>query len=187
VPDRLPPSLVHALAMLPDHIALRITGYETVGSKGYVKQLTELAGSLGIGHRITYCGTLPLRSQLMAANGSVDIGLAMTPMHSGDANFQGMSGASNKVFDYLACGLAVIVSDLPDWRELFVEPGYGLAVNPQDPESIAAAVGRLAGDAALRLAMGEAGRQRVLAEWNYETLFLPVQKIMTADGKGGEK
>jgi hypothetical protein len=48
------------------------------------------------------------------------------PTCSRDRNEQAMSGASNKAFDYLVCGLAVLVSNLPDWRSTFVEPGYGL-------------------------------------------------------------
>jgi glycosyltransferase involved in cell wall biosynthesis len=85
-----------------------------------------------------------------------------------------MTGASNKAFDYLASGLPLVVSDLPDWRAAYVEPGYALACNPQDAESIASAVRRLLDDPALARSMGESGRQRILKEWNYEACFRPV-------------
>jgi glycosyltransferase involved in cell wall biosynthesis len=91
-----------------------------------------------------------------------------------------MTGASNKPFDYLACGLALLVSDLPDWRSAYVEPGYGLACDPQDPESIAGAVRRFLGDPGLARSMGENGRQRILADWNYEGRFLPVYSRLKA-------
>jgi hypothetical protein len=48
------------------------------------------------------------------------------PKVSEDINMQAMVGASDKAFDYLACGLALLVSDLPDWRAIYVEAGYGL-------------------------------------------------------------
>ena len=48
-----------------------------------------------------------------------------------------MAGASNKPFDYMAAGLALLVSDQPDWRAMFVEPGYARACDPTDPSSIA--------------------------------------------------
>jgi glycosyltransferase involved in cell wall biosynthesis len=100
------------------------------------------------------------------------------PKESEDINFVQMTGASNKAFDYLACGLALLVSDLPDWRGLYVAPGYGLACDPEDPETIAAALRWFLDHPEERQAMGEAGRQRILKEWNYETQFRPVWQLL---------
>ncbi len=58
------------------------------------------------------------------------------PPRSDNINEQAMAGVS-KAIDYLACGLALLVSDLLDWKELVVAPGYALACDPRDPESIA--------------------------------------------------
>ena len=85
-----------------------------------------------------------------------------------------MVGASNKVFDYLASGLALLVSDLPEWKETYVEPGYGLACNPDDPQSIASALERFLKHPTEMREMGERGRQKILKEWNYEQQFMPV-------------
>jgi hypothetical protein len=57
---------------------------------------------------------------------------------------------------------------------MFVAPGYGLACDPADPRSIAAAIGWLFEHPDEMRAMGEAGRRRILAEWNYENTFRPV-------------
>jgi glycosyltransferase involved in cell wall biosynthesis len=89
-----------------------------------------------------------------------------------------LTGASNKPFDYLACELAVLVSDLPDWCEMFVEPGYGLSCNPEEPLSIAAALRHFYNRPADTRLMGERGRKRILAEWNYETQFEPVLRTL---------
>ena len=43
VPDRLPLAVVNALALLPGNVSLRVVGYETAGSLGYVAKLRELA------------------------------------------------------------------------------------------------------------------------------------------------
>ena len=51
-----------------------------------------------------------------------------------------MTGASNKPFDYMAAGLALLVSDLPDWKTMFVDPGFGLACDPTDADSLLAAL-----------------------------------------------
>ena len=74
----------------------------------------------------------------------------------------------------LACGLALLVSDLPDWRQMFVQPGYAQACDSEDPESIARALCRFLEHRAEARQMGERGRQRIAAEWNYETQFRPV-------------
>ena len=49
------------------------------------------------------------------------VGLALMPLNSNDLNMRHMTGASNKPFDYMAAGLALLVSDLPDWRQMFVD------------------------------------------------------------------
>ena len=121
------------------------------------------------------------RADLLAVTRTSDIGLAVIPRQSCNPNFQAMTGASNKVFDYMACGLPVIVSDLPDWRELFVDTGYGLACEPDDAESIAAAIRQLIQDRKRMRQMGEAGRQRILDEWNYETVFRPILHHLCKD------
>ena len=69
----------------------------------------------------------------------------------------------------------MLVSDLPVWRSLFVEPGYGLGCNAEDPQSIAEALSWLMDHSTEMRAMGERGRQRVTADWNYETQFGPVR------------
>ena len=178
VPDRVPRTVVEALALLPDTVRLRVTGYETVGAAGYPQELKELAVSLGIGHRVEFRGPLS-RWQLMQSNDDAQIGLALTPMKTADANFLGMTGASNKAFDYMAAGLALIVSDLPEWRETFVSPGFGLACNPSDAQSLAAAIGRLAANPAECFRMGEAGRVQIRDRWNYETQFQPVLDLLS--------
>jgi glycosyltransferase involved in cell wall biosynthesis len=101
------------------------------------------------------------------------------PTNNSNPNLRFLTGASNKVFDYLACGLALLVSDLPDWKQMYVEPGYGLACNPNDPASIAAALRWYLDHPVEMREMGDRGRQRILTEWNYETQFKPVKNYMS--------
>jgi glycosyltransferase involved in cell wall biosynthesis len=103
-----------------------------------------------------------------------DVGLSFMPNSTADINMEAMTGASNKPFDYLACGLALLVSDLPNWREMFVTAGYAQCCNPDDAESIASAIIWFLDHPNQRRQMGRAGRQQVATYWNYETQFLPV-------------
>ena len=174
VPDRMPLTVIDALATLPDDACISIVGYETSGSIGYIRELRHKATKLGISHRVEVLGSLALRSELLDVARSCDVGLALMPSNTDDLNLQAMTGASNKPFDYLACGLAVLVSDLPDWREMYIEPRYGLCCDPDRAESIATALRWFHENAPEREAMGERGRLRVSEDWNYEKQFFPV-------------
>jgi glycosyltransferase involved in cell wall biosynthesis len=180
VPPRLPLSALEALARLPERIKLCVIGYETIGHRGYVSELRETAQRLGIGSRVRFPGALPSREELLAWCRKCDVGLAFMPTASDDINMQAMVGASNKPFDYLSCGLALLVSDLPDWRAAYVDTGHGLACDPNDPESIAAALRWFSDHPVEMRAMGESGRRKIAEEWNYERQFSPVFERMRA-------
>ncbi len=177
VPSRLPLTVLCALALLPDCVKLRIIGYETVGHKGYLRELKERACELGIADRVEILGTAP-RAQVLEWSLRSDVGLSLLPRRTNDINHEAMVGASNKAFDYLACGLPVLVSDLPDWRNAYVDSEYGLACDPDHPASIAAAIRRFLDCPCELRTMGERGRQRILSDWNYETQFQPAVRVL---------
>jgi glycosyltransferase involved in cell wall biosynthesis len=83
-----------------------------------------------------------------------DIGIAPTPE---DRWTLGKCGF--KIVQYMAAGLPVIASPVGANREIVVENRTGFL--PTDARGWADAIAKLAGDAALRREMGEAGRRRV--------------------------
>jgi spore maturation protein CgeB len=94
-----------------------------------------------------------------------------------------MAGASNKPYDYLACGLALLVSSRPDWEQMFVEPGFGFSCDPSSAKSVADALNAFAAQPETTRTMGERGRQRVIGEWNYEQQFRPVLDLLGGSGR----
>ena len=183
VPDRLPLAVIEALARLPASVTLTVVGYETVGAKGYVESLRARARELGIAERLKIAGILATRSELISICGRHDVGLALMPLESGDLNVGSMAGASNKPYEYLACGLALLVSSRADWEEMFVKPGFGLSCDPSSAESVAHALNTFAAQPATTRTMGERGRQRVIEEWNYEHQFRPVMDVLGGSGR----
>jgi glycosyltransferase involved in cell wall biosynthesis len=180
-PERLPATVLAALATLPDTVTLSVVGYESPGSPGYLNSLKHEAFRLGVAPRVEWVGTLRSREELLAHCRRCDVGLALMPSATHDGNLRAMVGASGKVFDYIASGLAVLVSDQTAWRETFVEPGYGLFCNPDDVSSIASRLEWFLEHPDETLLMGERGRQRVLSGWNYEQEFAPVMKVLTGE------
>ncbi len=181
VPARLPMAVVDALAFLPEGVTLVVAGYETAGHIGYVDALLRRAADRGYESRVEFVGALP-RERLMALCGTCDVGLAFMPAATGDINERWMVGASNKPFDYLACGLPVLVNDLPDWRTAFVDSGYGAVCQAEVAGSISAALRWLLDHPTERRAMGEAGRRRILEDWNYERQFSSMARQMLGGG-----
>ena len=169
----LPLGILKAMSDLPAEIILKIIGYETIGSSGYISELREEANRLGITKRIEILKPIP-RYQIWEYCSNGDIGLAFIPAKSQDVNNINKTCASVKPFDYMACGLALLVSDLPDWRKMYVEPGYGLSCNSEDAGSIAASLRYFLEHPEETREMGECGRQKILEGWNYEKQFEPV-------------
>lgn len=79
-----------------------------------------------------------------------------------------------KMFEYMAGGLPVVVSDFPLWREIVTEAGCGIVVDPTKPDAIADALTQLASDPLRAKEMGEKGRIAVLSQlnWSAEKLKL---------------
>jgi glycosyltransferase involved in cell wall biosynthesis len=173
VPERVPLKLIDALAQVSAEVRLTVVGYETAGSTGYLKIMRDRARELGVENRLNLTGPLQ-RREVFEISLRHDVGLALLPLKSGDINFVAMTGASNKPFDYLACGLPVLVSTLAEWEEMYVRSGFGMSCDPNSVESIAAAMQWFCENPAEMRAMGERGRQKTLTAWNYEAQFQPV-------------
>lgn len=171
---RLPFAFLEGLAAGSKTARLIFAGYETAGSTGFVQEYTSRAAALGLAERVHHLGPLPERSDLLTAADGADVGLALMPTTSQDVNLAHMVGASNKPFDYLARGLALCVSDIAEWREMYVDSGLARYVDPSSPQQFADLVAWCDANREAVHQMGERGRKRIAETWNYEHQFAPV-------------
>jgi glycosyltransferase involved in cell wall biosynthesis len=74
---------------------------------------------------------------------------------------------ANKLFDYMAVGLAVLAADLPPMRRILQETDAGVLFPPGDPEALATAAVDLLRDPARRRGLGQHGQQAVLTEYRW--------------------
>jgi glycosyltransferase involved in cell wall biosynthesis len=185
VPDRLPLAVVDALALLPSRVCLRIVGYETQGTKGYVEALKQRACDHNMQDRLDIVGPVSRFSLHQFARAS-HVGLSLMPMASRDLNMVHMVGASNKPFDYLANGCPLIVSDLPDWRQMFVEAGVASCCDPSSPEGIYKAVNYWLRQPETYRTARRDGLALVTERWNYELQFEPVMAALRSNTKCGD-
>lgn len=75
-------------------------------------------------------------------------------------------GVPKSLLEAAACGRPVVTTDAPGCREVVRPDETGLLVPPGEVEALAGALARLAGDEALRRAMGEKGRRFIEATFS---------------------
>ena len=74
---------------------------------------------------------------------------------------------STKVYEYMAMGLPVILSDFPYNRKMIEKYQFGLLVNPENPNDIAAKIGYLLKRPEEAARFGENGRKLVTKKLNW--------------------
>jgi glycosyltransferase involved in cell wall biosynthesis len=179
-PQRFPEAAVEAVRHFEGRVRLRIAGYEAPGARGYISRLAALGHAPSGEPLVEYMGPIPQLGDLLEQAAHAHVGLALMPRTTDDVNMRHMTGASNKAFDYMASGLALLVSDLVDWRRMFVAPGLARACDPADAHSLIAALDWFLDHPEERRTMAERGRPKIEAEWNYDIAFAPVMAELSS-------
>ncbi len=102
--ERVPNLLLEALSHVRGQWELHLLGYETIGSVGFVKDFMTRAGRLGSPSESGIWAPLRIARRCSAMREKADLGLALASGAGQDVNLRFLSGASNKVFEYMACG-----------------------------------------------------------------------------------
>jgi glycosyltransferase involved in cell wall biosynthesis len=140
-----------AAPRLPQGWRLLVVGRD----EGIGDNLRARAQRASLEDNIAFLGTRDDVPSLLAAS---DVGILCS--HE--------EGFANAVLEGMAAGLPMIVTRVGGNTEATRDGETGLVVEPRDPESLATAILRLAGDPALRAHMGAAGCQRVHEEFGVD-------------------
>jgi glycosyltransferase involved in cell wall biosynthesis len=84
---------------------------------------------------------------------------------------------STKMFEYMACGIPVVVSDFPFWQQLVADADCGVTVDPLRPEGVVKAVEALCRDPEEARRLGENGRRAILERYNWENEFAKLESL----------
>jgi len=82
-------------------------------------------------------------------------------------------------FEYMGLGVPLVATAVHAIREV-VQPGTGLLVSPESPDALAAAIGRLLDEPALRRTIGAAGRAHVVANYGLDRFGLDAERMFAA-------
>lgn len=85
-------------------------------------------------------------------------------------HYNSLMGIPNKLFDYMAAGIPVIASNLPNISTIILDADCGILVDPADVEAIAEALDYLLSNPEEARRMGENGRRAVIEKYNWENM-----------------
>ena len=109
------------------------------------------------------------------------IGLAFFLVRSDNININFLFGASNKVFDYLASGLILIVSNGSDWVRELSNKELGHCCDPNNCDSIAEAISKIVSNVESSKVLQKNAENILRKEWNYEKQFACVLNKVNVD------
>ncbi|SHK20397.1 glycosyltransferase [Rhodothermus profundi] len=107
--------------------------------------IRERATTLGVADRVHLLPPV-LPDKLLPVTASADVGLVLLE----DTCLNHRLALPNKLFEYLAAGLPVLASNLPELRRVVETYGVGYVVDTPNLEALTAAMRQLCGDPALR-------------------------------------
>jgi len=128
-------------------------------------ELRGLAAALGVAGAVDFCGFLP-QDALRESYAKAHIFLHPSEEVHGD-----VEGIPNALLEAMACGLPAVATRHGGIPEVITDGVTGLLCPERDPDALAAALLRLAGDPALYQAIGQAGADHVRDQ------FSPVRRI----------
>ena len=79
-----------------------------------------------------------------------------------------LNSSPNKLFEYMANGMAVIASDFPVWRDIIDTYQCGICVNPLNIDEITHAIQYLKNNSKISVEMGKNGRKAVVEHFNWD-------------------
>ncbi len=147
VPVKGHPTLLAAIAHVP-HIHLLLVGSPL--DEPYVAELKRQVRELGLEQRVHFLGGV---DDIPAVVGESDVAVLPTCERG--------EGCPVALLEAMACGKACVATDVPGSRDLVVHGESGVLVPPEDIDSLATALQRLAADPAERRRLGGAARRRV--------------------------
>jgi glycosyltransferase involved in cell wall biosynthesis len=156
--------LLDALALLATkglRPTVRLAGY-TDGAAG-LSAIEQAISNRELKNQIEFVGRIP-HSEVPSLIRSGHVGLVMLQPIP-----KFMKNIPSKMFEYWACGLPVIASDLPPIRSFVSDGEQGLLFSPESPESLASGIQFMMEHPQERERMGRLGQKQVSEDWNNET------------------
>lgn len=129
-----------------------------------LRQLEQLAASLGIAHQVCFPG---YREDLLAAYAAFDIFVLSSRRE----------GLPNSILEAMALELPIVTTDVAGAKELVLNQETGFVLPQGDINGIAHAILTLVENDAARRSMGQASRERVEQEFSFSSRLQRIEAL----------
>lgn len=155
--------LVEIMRLLKKYEGVELLLLGRFDSESTKDEVQSLVADADLTERIHFLGQIPyreLKSYLLRAT------VGLVPLQP---TSQYVKGIPTKMFEYMACGLPIVASDLPLIRRFIAESECGILVNATDAHEHAEAILYLLDHPDEAQRMGENGRRAVEEKYNWES------------------
>jgi len=166
--------IVRAIPHLDRSISLRLCGE---AAPDFLRQIEALAAELGVADRVRYDGYVPyprLNRETLRAS----VGVAL--YRPTNINLRHSASAANKLYEYAACGVPIIVPDQPSLRSFLAGEPWVAHVDAHDPADVARAIEALISTREGYEARCLAARRAFEERFNYDVVFQPLLSTILA-------
>jgi glycosyltransferase involved in cell wall biosynthesis len=133
---------------------------------------TEWSRTSSAARRVVHLGEVPHGEPLYRLCAGADVGLAFIDGNCRNNRFN--ATATNKLFEYMMCGLPLLTSDYEGYPEFVEGEGLGRCVDASDPGAIARALASFADDADARCATGVRARRMAEVRCHWDAVAPPL-------------
>ncbi|MDP8286640.1 MAG: glycosyltransferase, partial [Candidatus Electryonea clarkiae] len=131
--------------------------------ESYEQILSDLAEKIGVRDNLILEGMVPWEENFTR----------MSRSHIGCVfykdNLNNRVTTPNRLYEYMFCGLPILVDDFPELRKIVTETNCGIIVDSSSPRSIADGALQLLEDPERAMIMGCNGREAILNKYNFKS------------------
>ena len=109
-----------------------------LGSGDLLYEMMEYAEKLNLDDKVFFIGKLNFED-LFSITQTADLGLSFEK----DTCLAYRYSLPNKIFDYIHAEIPILISDLPEFKQIIEEYDVGLVLNSRDPKEVASQINKL--------------------------------------------
>lgn len=159
--DRCILELINAIAELNQEFCVNLKLIGRFESETFRRKVESTDGY----QYVDFLGWLPSRQEVINELYKADVSFLCVKSNPNQAV---AATRSNRLFESMATGLPVIVSDFPEWEKIIKSVGCGITVDPLSVSDIKSSLADLFADPDLRRRMSLKGIQAVQETYNWE-------------------
>lgn len=150
--------LIQSTQYMPKHFKTVLLGFGLLE-----KELKQLSSKFQVDDRVFFMDKVE-HSELLDYSASASIGVLILDKFNKSKELS----SANKIFEYMAAGIPIIATDLPENHRIIVECECGVLINTKNPKEIAKEIGLILEDVEKMETMGINGQNAYLDRYNWE-------------------